>query len=187
MTDPVPLSRRAEDAFRAYRDGDAGRLAELVALVTPPLWAIARSAGLNHQEAEDTLQTVWVALVRHADSVADPRAVFAWLITTTRRTAWRTARRPRTAELADAVADPRPGPAESAETSDEGRRLWRHVATLSPRCQTLLRVIAYASTPDYATISTALGMPVGSIGPTRGRCLAALRRALATDPTWSTT
>lgn len=187
MTDPVPLSRRAEDAFRAYRDGDAGRLAELVALVTPPLWAIARSAGLDHQEAEDALQTVWIALVRNADSVADPRAVFAWLITTTRRTAWRTARRPHMAELADAVADPRPGPAESAEASDEGRRLWRHVAALSPRCQALLRVIAYASTPDYATISTALGMPVGSIGPTRGRCLAALRRALATDPTWSTT
>ena len=56
---------------------------------------------------------------------------------------------------------------------------------LPERCQTLLRVIAFAAKPDYAQIARALGMPVGSIGPTRGRCLAKLRLALAADPRWA--
>ena len=72
-----------------------------------------------------------------------------------------------------------------AEPEDLNRRLWTHIHALSPRCQALLRVIAYSTRPDYATISAALGMPVGSIGPTRGRCLATLRRSLASDPAWS--
>jgi DNA-directed RNA polymerase specialized sigma24 family protein len=53
--------------------------------------------------------------------------------------------------------------------------LWRHVQQLPERCQTLLRVIAFAAKPDYAQIARALGMPVGSIGPTRGRALVELR------------
>ncbi len=64
------------------------------------------------------------------------------------------------------------------------RVLWRNVAKLSERCRQLLRVIAFAERPDYATLSSALGMPVGSIGPTRGRCLAKLRMLLASDPEW---
>ena len=56
-----------------------------------------------------------------------------------------------------------------------------HRAAL-PRCQELLRIIAFAPRPDYAAVAAALGMPVGSIGPTRGRCLAKLRALLADDP-----
>jgi hypothetical protein len=59
------------------------------------------------------------------------------------------------------------------------------VTKLNPRCQALLRVVAFATKPDYAAISAALGMPVGSIGPTRGRCLSTLRAALSNDPRWS--
>lgn len=185
MTDPLSIT--AERAFVAFRSGDTARLTELVELLTPPLWAVARSAGLGSVEAEDVVQASWVALLRGADRIEDPRAVFGWLITTTRREAWRVARRPRTAELSQSLPEPRPGPDELATTADESRRLWAHVSDLSPRCQALLRIVAYASPPDYSTISAALGMPVGSIGPTRGRCLAALRRALENDPAWSTT
>ena len=60
----------------------------------------------------------------------------------------------------------------------------RHIAALPERCRALLRVIAFADRPDYAELSKALGMPQGSIGPTRGRCLAKLRLALAADPAW---
>ena len=55
---------------------------------------------------------------------------------------------------------------------------------LPERCRRLLRVIAFADRPDYAAVAEALGMPVGSIGPTRGRCLAKLRAQLAADPAW---
>ena len=68
--------------------------------------------------------------------------------------------------------------------SDGDARLWHHLAELPERCRALLRVIAFADRPDYAAVAKSLGMPVGSIGPTRGRCLAKLRLQLANDPTW---
>jgi DNA-directed RNA polymerase specialized sigma24 family protein len=71
-----------------------------------------------------------------------------------------------------------------AITSDQQRLLWGHVNDLPDRCRTLLRVIAFAASPDYAGVAASLGMPVGSIGPTRGRCLAKLRAMLVSDPSW---
>jgi DNA-directed RNA polymerase specialized sigma24 family protein len=62
--------------------------------------------------------------------------------------------------------------------------LWQHIGELPERCRELLRVIAFADRPDYAAIAQSLGMPVGSIGPTRGRCLAKLRAQLDADPQW---
>jgi len=74
---------------------------------------------------------------------------------------------------------------EDAVLRDESDgRLWKHIAALPERCRTLLRVIAFADRPDYAELARALGMPQGSIGPTRGRGLAKLRIALAQDPKW---
>jgi len=111
--------------------------------------------------------------------------VFAWLLTSVRRESWRVAGGRPTQPLDVEPVDETSGPEDSVLDGDANARLWRHVATLNPRCQALLRVVAYAATPDYAAISKALGMPVGSIGPTRGRCLAALRAALSRDPGWS--
>ena len=67
---------------------------------------------------------------------------------------------------------------------DTHNRLWQHIAELPERCRALLRVIAFADRPDYAELAKALDMPQGSIGPTRGRCLAKLRLLLANDPSW---
>lgn len=61
-------------------------------------------------------------------------------------------------------------------------RLWSAVRRLAERCQRLLRVIAFEDRPDYARIAADLGMPVGSIGPTRNRCLAKLRALLDAPP-----
>jgi DNA-directed RNA polymerase specialized sigma24 family protein len=61
---------------------------------------------------------------------------------------------------------------------DQTMRLWNAVRTLSERCQRLLRVIAFEQRPDYEHLAADLGMPVGSVGPTRGRCLSKLRSAL---------
>ena len=70
------------------------------------------------------------------------------------------------------------------EADVDDRLVWHHFASLPERCKSLLRVIAFAERPDYAAVAQSLGMPVGSIGPTRGRCLAKLRQALTTDPRW---
>lgn len=183
------LCDRAAEAFDDYRHGRTGRMSDLVRLVSPALWAVARSCRLDARQAEDVVQTAWVRLVGAADDISDPQAVVAWLLTTTRREAWRVsglqARTAQPDDGLDEVVSSDPGPESVVTTADENARLWHHVTSLSPRCQALLRVIAYVTPPDYARISQALGMPIGSIGPTRGRCLAALRKALDADPTWT--
>jgi RNA polymerase sigma factor (sigma-70 family) len=183
------LASRAAALFRAYRAGDEARIGELVALATPILWHTARAQRLDRELAEDVVQSVWLALVRGADSIADPQAILQWLIVTTRREAWRVVKRgdrvePREFHSDDIVSSRDELPEEMVLRSDTDARLWQHVAQLSERCQTLLRVIAFADRPDYASVARALGMPVGSIGPTRGRCLAKLREQLNNDPEW---
>ncbi|MBW3086021.1 hypothetical protein KEM60_02232 [Austwickia sp. TVS 96-490-7B] len=190
------LGQRAGAILRDVRAGDGERMIDLVELVTPLLWQVARSAGLDAATAEDAVQQAWLHLVEHQDDVHDPDAVVGWLLTTVRRESWRLMHRCRRTLSSDDSAlslDGRPvitgsipvDPQERAVANVQADRLWMHVRQLSPRCQALLRVICFADRPDYASISQSLGMPVGSIGPTRGRCLATLRSALLADPTWS--
>lgn len=185
------LAVRAANAFRTYRDGQPSGMATLVDEVTPLLWAVARQQGLAHQAAEDVVQNTWLKLVEHAPSIADPQSVLKWLITTTKRDAWATGSRghreePAThADVRDVETDATaPSPELTVLTEADDRVVWEHFATLPDRCKTLLRAIAFADKPDYASVAQALGMPVGSIGPTRGRCLAKLRLALVADPRW---
>ncbi len=188
------LATRAAAAFRAFRDGDGAGMPTLVDEVTPLLWAVARQQGLGHQAAEDTVQNTWLKLVEHATSIADPQSVLKWLITTTKRDAWHLSARSRREEPAsgeDLAADEPDERAPSPETTvlaeADHRLVWDHFTRLPERCRTLLRLVAFADRPDYAGVAEALGMPVGSIGPTRGRCLAKLRASLTSDPRWETT
>lgn len=187
--DDASLIDQAELAFRAFLDGDRERMGDLVDLLTPLLWQLARSQGASHAAAQDVVQVAWTRLVRHAENIEDPRAVAAWLMTTVRREAQRTAQRDRREDrpLDEAVvdvSDDAPGPESVTLDAERAQVLWQHVQGLDERCQALLRVVAFAQRPDYAAISTALGMPVGSIGPTRGRCLDKLRRRLLADDRW---
>jgi RNA polymerase sigma factor (sigma-70 family) len=186
---PGTLASRAAALFRGFRAGDEAKMGELVGLLTPILWHTARAQRLDIQAAEDVVQLSWLALVRNADSIADPQAVLQWLIVTVRREAWRTVKKsdrvePREFEADDVVGRAEDLPEEQVLRSDADGRLWQHIAQLSDRCRELLRVIAFADRPDYAVIAEALGMPIGSIGPTRGRCLAKLRQSLVQDPAW---
>lgn len=194
------LTDRAAACFIRHREGDRAGFDDLVAQVTPLLWHVARSQGLPQSLAEDVVQRAWLALVRRSDAIEEPRAVVSWLVTTTKRDAWRARRRDRPGRADDigaTIAHVRPddvdwvatgtasrGPDEQVELDAEAQVLWDHVRELPDRCQALLRVIAFSDRPDYAAISEALGMPVGSIGPTRGRCLAKLRLLLQDDESW---
>ncbi|MBP3977018.1 sigma-70 family RNA polymerase sigma factor [Microbacterium sp. BLY] len=174
---------RAADLFGAWREGDSRAMDELVRLMTPVLWHVVRAYGLGHALAEDVVQTTWLQLVRGHGSIADPRAVSAWLTTTARREAWKVGKahgRIDTAESddLDALLPEQASAEEHATLEDENRRLWAAVRRLAERCQRLLRVIAFEDRPDYARLAQDLSMPVGSIGPTRRRCLAKLRDLL---------
>ncbi len=193
--DPVTEPRAGRPARLAAcldraRAGDLAALDEIVEELNPLLWSVARAEGLTHEDAADVVQTTWLELVRQMHTIRSPLALTAWLIQATKREAWHTdARRRKRAgpgvDFLAEVPDATPDPAEQAVTTGRHGVLWQHFAKLSERCKTLLRVIAHADRPDYAGIAEALGMPHGSIGPTRGRCLAKLRAMLLADPAWS--
>jgi len=191
-SDPIQdsLAARAGTLFAAYRAGDERSMADLVALLTPILWHTVRAQNVEYALAEDVMQTTWLALVRGAESIADPKAVMQWVLVTAKREAWRVVKadrrvQPQDFEDDDEVFGAVEASPEHAVVEASGHdRLWSHIARLPERCRELLRVIAFADRPDYASIASALGMPVGSIGPTRGRCLAKLRAQLDADPQW---
>lgn len=173
----------AADSFSRWRHGDESGLDELVRICTPSLWHLARAYGLERHAAEDVVQTTWLALVRRRDQITDPQTVMAWLATTTRRESWRvskTATRVSVIDgsLLDEARDAEPLPEEEALRAYERRRLWHAVQQLTHRCQRLLRVIAFEDRPDYRKLASEFEMPIGSIGPTRGRCLQKLRALL---------
>lgn len=169
--------------FNRWVEGDSTALDSLVAAMTPVLWHVVRSYRLPEEVAEDVIQTTWLALVRRRDAIADSQGIGGWLTTTARREAWRVSKTGnRQVSVEDdelAIRLPRQRSAEVAAVElDESRRLWAAVDSLPERCQRLLRIVAFENRPDYTRLAADLGMPVGSIGPTRGRCLAKLRVAL---------
>jgi RNA polymerase sigma factor (sigma-70 family) len=191
------LATVASRAFSLHRSGDSSAMDTLVEDVTPLLWHTARSQGADPATAEDVVQTTWLKLVEHTDDIADPQAVLQWLLMTTKREAWSSVRRGRRTvprepwdETTSAdTAAPTAGtdPVAASEESELAGAIWQHIERLPERCQQLLRLVAFVDRPDYSVVSAALGIPVGSIGPTRGRCLAKLRVALTSDPAWEVT
>jgi RNA polymerase sigma factor (sigma-70 family) len=183
-------AERVAACFVRFRAGETGALSEVVRELNPLLWHVARSEGLTAEESADVVQTSWLELVRRLHEIRSPRALTPWLVTATRREAWRVrelSRRqvPDGAAHLESEPDTDPGPGEQLLTDERDRVLWHHVQRLPERCRKLLRVVAHVSRPDYGEVGKALGMPVGSIGPTRGRCLARLREMLLADPGWS--
>jgi RNA polymerase sigma factor (sigma-70 family) len=181
---------RVGELLERARAGDRDGLRDLVRDLNPLLWHVARSQGLNTEDAADVVQTAWLELLRQLDGIRSPEAVKSWLVTTTRREAWHRRNRVRQ-DLPDgetalaALVDPGPAPWQQVLTEERDQVLWRHFERLSDRCRALLRVVSQVDRPDYDRIAEALGMPHGSIGPTRGRCLAKLREMLQDDPSWS--
>jgi RNA polymerase sigma factor (sigma-70 family) len=196
MDEPQPVTVRANkpgraarmaDLLSAARAGSEDALGQIVSELSPLLWQVARSAGLSQGDAEDVLQTVWMRLITHLDGIHDAGALTGWLVTTTKRESWRVRaagrkQLPADQDLFADLPDKGPGSEEQVILEDQRRELWVAIGMLSRRCQELLRIMAFAPRSDYATVAAALGMRVGSIGPTRGRCLAKLRAVLAGGP-----
>jgi RNA polymerase sigma factor (sigma-70 family) len=154
------------------------------------VWSVARSHRLDSSDAADVVQTTWLRLVEHLGSVHDPERLGAWLATTARRESLRVIGR-RKRELGDgaddelaALPDVAPGVEESLLSSERDAIVLRAVRRLDDRCQRLLRVLSASPPPRYEAVAEAFAMPIGSIGPTRGRCLQRLKDAL-TELGWS--
>ena len=174
---------RAASCFAEWRAGDTAALDHLVRCLTPVLWHVVRAYGLSQAAAEDAVQSTWLALVRSKNQISEPAAVGGWLLTTARRTAWRMkATESRSLPVDDVdlayALPPSAGAESTALEALDASDLWSLVATLDERCQRLLRVVAFDTRPNYAQLANDLNMPLGSIGPTRRRCLDKLRASL---------
>jgi len=164
----------------AARLGDREALNALVVDLNPLVWSVARRQGLDATVAEDVVQTVWMTLLRKLHTLTEPQAVASWLITTTRREASRNRNVTDRVEPLDDDASERllsaDGlPEEEALRTDRNRALWRAFNRLPQRCQDLLRMTVLAGRAEYDQVAKYMGMPRGSIGPTRGRCISTLR------------
>ena len=198
MVEPAAPPEQGRTADRHERlaallvEAQAGRresLERIVVELSPLLWQVARAQGLDREAAEDAVQCTWLSLLGSLERIHTPVALTAWLVTATKREAWRVRAAARTelpvdgsmmTEMTD-IPDPVPAPEESVLLAERHRDVWRAVRLLPQRCQELLRVVAFVHRPDYDEVAVALGMPRGSIGPTRGRCLAKLRSLLDTE------
>jgi len=165
------------ELVRAAADGDQAAWHGLVDRYNGLVWSVARAHRLSTVDASDVVQTTWLRLVENLGRLQDPERVGAWLATTARRECLRTlrhsARQVPTEEVPEVTADGRVDAALLVQERD--RALWQAFGGLSERCQTLLRILVADPPPSYEEIGAALDMPIGSIGPTRQRCLDRLR------------
>ena len=165
------------------RKGDRQAWDELVERYAPLIWSICRRFRLGRADTEDVAQSVWLRLAGKLATIRDPAALAGWLATTTQRECCRVLRatpRPRALQQelhAENIPDQRSGLAEQEVLIAERNAALREaLARLSPSCQRLIALLIQDPPVPYAQISAELGIPVGSIGPIRGRCLDKLRR-----------
>jgi RNA polymerase sigma factor (sigma-70 family) len=154
--------------------------------------SVARGYRLGEAQTADAVQATWLLLVEHLGSIREPERLAGWLRTTARRVCLGMARkagREEPTDSRDRYADPtedrrdatdEAGPELSAVRRDQEVLVRRAVATLPPRHRQLIDLLVASPPVSYQQISAGLGIPVGSIGPTRARALARLRAALET-------
>ena len=181
----------AGDLVKAAAQGDEAAWRVLVERFSSLVWAVARSFRLSTADASDVYQTVWLRFAEHLGRIQNPEQVGAWLATTARRESIRVVRsRGRSTPMEDAaLADLVPPNEASPELAvldaeqarletDRTKQMWTAFRDLPARCQQLLRILMASHRPSYVEAAAALDVPVGSIGPTRARCLRQLRRLM---------
>jgi RNA polymerase sigma factor (sigma-70 family) len=173
-----------EELIRACLENDRDAWESFVRQYGRLVYGIAWRAGLSREEAADVFQTVFAAAYRNLDRLENPEKLPGWLAMIARREAWRAARVARAGAPLESIANPHdatyPPPAD-ARLDREERLLLLHEAMerLDGRCRRLLTLLFFREPPpSYAEAATELGMPLGSLGPTRARCLEKLRSDL---------
>jgi RNA polymerase sigma factor (sigma-70 family) len=185
ISGPTATTLGANDTkllVRAAARGDQEAWNRLVDRYSALLWAIARSHRLDGAEAADVVQGSWLRLVENLETIRTPEGVGSWLATTARRECLRTIRRTARVQPSDQMESL--SPVEPSEIdgglldAERNASLWQAFQRLPRRDQQLLRLLTADPAPSYDEIGAALGMPIGSIGPTRARALGRLRREL---------
>jgi RNA polymerase sigma factor (sigma-70 family) len=178
----VEAEPNVTDLVHAAVLGDESAWGSLVERYTPLLMSVLRGYRLRDDDLRDVAQTVWLRLVEHLGNLREPRALPMWIITTAKNESVRVLKAgARTQPFSAVFEDELPEQPDSGEVDrdllrDERRRaLLEAFAELPTRDRDLLALLVADPPIAYAEISARLGMPVGSIGPTRARVLAKLR------------
>ncbi|MDQ2756525.1 MAG: sigma-70 family RNA polymerase sigma factor [Actinomycetota bacterium] len=168
--------------------GDQQAWDALVERFSRLLWSVGRSFRLAEDDAADVVQTTWLKLLENLGRIQEPEALPGWLATTARREALRVVQRRghdvlvRDEDLGVGLVDHQASELDLALlASERDAALWSGFTQLSERCQQLLRVLMACDRPAYVEVADSLSMPIGSIGPTRMRCLGRLEKILATS------
>jgi RNA polymerase sigma factor (sigma-70 family) len=173
-------------------EGDAAAWNAIVDEYSGLLWSVVRGFRLNEAQAADAVQTTWLRLVEHVADLREPDHVAGWLKTTAHRVCLQVIRQGGREQLTDWDEDrglgagarydgpDEDGPEAAALRQEHQVLVRRALAELPDRHRQLMELLIASPPISYQDISARLGMPVGSIGPTRARILARLRGALAT-------
>lgn len=173
----------------ACRRGDQLAWERLIRRYQRLIYAIPLRAGLDEDHAAEIFQDVFTTLFQKLNDLEQPEKLQAWLVTTTRRKTLHTISKEQLQkshvspeeqpDVATSIRDEAPLPDEQLLMLEEQHRIRMALASLDERCRMLLEMLFYLSDqPSYAAIAASLGIPEGSIGPTRARCLAKLLRML---------
>jgi RNA polymerase sigma factor (sigma-70 family) len=169
------------ELVRAARGADAAAWRALVVRFQGVVWAVAREHRLSGDDAADVSQAAWLTLAQHLHRLRDPERLAGWLATTARRESLRVIAHRRREEPLFDIESAMDGPESLTVREDSDSAVWRALQGLPARCQALLRLIAHSPELSYAQAARALGIRVNSVGQTRARCLAGLRRRLECD------
>ncbi|MDP8942520.1 MAG: sigma-70 family RNA polymerase sigma factor [Actinomycetota bacterium] len=173
-------ARRLAHLVRAARQRDHAAWEELVARFGGLVRAVARGHRLTGADVAEVTQTTWLRAVENLHRLEHPERLGGWLATVARRESLRVLReRNREVPTEDEMLARQPDPSlVDAEllAAEREAALWRAVGALPPRQQALVETLLQDSVADYGQIGAKLSMPIGSIGPTRGRAFERLRR-----------
>jgi RNA polymerase sigma factor (sigma-70 family) len=176
------VERTTAELVFAAADGDSSAWDELVDRYARLVWSVARGFSLSTADASDVSQTTWLKLVEHLGRLREPEHLGGWLATTARHECLRVLRKSgREFVVPDTDFDRESGeptPEAVVLDTERDRLLWLSLGEIPQRCQVLLRALADAPPASYQELAAALKMPIGSIGPTRSRCLDQLRKRL---------
>jgi RNA polymerase sigma factor (sigma-70 family) len=166
---------------QAARDGDRGAWEGLFNRYVGLLWSVALRHGLHESDAADVVQNTWLRLLEHIDGIRDPARVGAWLATTAQRESLRcVAQNARlvlsndetTFDGADRLLAPVD---EGLLAREQAKAALAALASLPPTWRSLVERLTQDPPLSYEEIGSDLGVPVGTIGPTRGRCVRRMR------------
>jgi RNA polymerase sigma factor (sigma-70 family) len=182
MTNMASLARATHGELLARAaEGDQAAWNALVDRFSQLVWSIARGFRLDEATAKDVSQTVWLRLVENLDRITDPERLPGWLATTCRREALRVKGvrdRMVPSEFEYDLVDDSPSLEAMLVEDEEAREVVAAFSTLSEECQQLLRLLGAEPPLSYEEISEILDRPIGSLGPTRARCLERLKAAM---------